>query len=239
MAVVTFGGAYAVLAYVAQEAVEHYRWLAAGRDAGRARPGGDHAGAADPGAAIRRLSRGGDAGGLASGAARSAALLTLWVTFAPCFAWIFLGAPYVERLHEAARLGGRAGGGDGGGGRRHRQPRGLVRRCACCSARVRAVPLGPMVLEVPVPASLDPVALLLAALAAVCLFRMKLGVVQTLAIAAVAGLAAQTAVGWLLGRGIAGGRAPGRVNLLWKRRAAAWLHRLPATQPLAQAHWKL
>ena len=47
---------------------------------------------------------------------------------------------------------------------------------------------GPMVLEVPVAASLDPVALGLAVLAAVCLFRLKLGVVKTLAVAAVAGL---------------------------------------------------
>ena len=41
-----------------------------------------------------------------SGAACAAALLTLWVTFAPCFAWIFLGAPFVERLHDQPRLKG-------------------------------------------------------------------------------------------------------------------------------------
>ena len=55
MAMVTFGGAYAVLAYVAQQAVENYGWLAARRDAGRARHGRDDAGAAHHGAAVRRL----------------------------------------------------------------------------------------------------------------------------------------------------------------------------------------
>ena len=55
MAVVTFGGAYAVLAYVAQQAVEHYQLAAARRDARRPRHGGDDARAADHGAAVRRL----------------------------------------------------------------------------------------------------------------------------------------------------------------------------------------
>ena len=55
MAMVTFGGAYAVLAYVAQQAVENYRWLGAGRNAGRPRHGGDDAGSADHGAAVRGL----------------------------------------------------------------------------------------------------------------------------------------------------------------------------------------
>ena len=57
MAVVTFGGAYAVLAYVAQEAVQHRALAGAGRDARRARPGRDHARAADHGGAVRRLPR--------------------------------------------------------------------------------------------------------------------------------------------------------------------------------------
>ena len=55
MAVVTFGGAYAVLAYVAQQAVERYGWLSAGRDARRPRHGGNDAGPADHGAAVRGL----------------------------------------------------------------------------------------------------------------------------------------------------------------------------------------
>jgi chromate transporter len=55
MAMVTFGGAYAVLAYVAQQAVEHYGWLMPRRDARRARDGGDDSGAAHHGAPVRRL----------------------------------------------------------------------------------------------------------------------------------------------------------------------------------------
>src|SRR6185295_8983133 len=100
MAVVTFGGAYAVLAYVAQAAVTGFGWL---------RPGEmlDGLGMAEttPGPLILVLQYVGfmaayrDPGLLAPWLAGSlAALLTLWVTFTPCFLWIFLGAPYVERL---------------------------------------------------------------------------------------------------------------------------------------------
>src|SRR5262249_13133225 len=100
MAVVTFGGAYAVLAYVAQAAVTGYGWL---------RPGEmlDGLGMAEtaPGPLILVLQYVGflaayrDPGMLAPWLAGTlAATLTLWVTFAPCFLWIFLGAPYVERL---------------------------------------------------------------------------------------------------------------------------------------------
>jgi chromate transporter len=100
MAVVTFGGAYAVLAYVAQAAVDGFGWL---------RPGEmlDGLGMAEttPGPLILVLQYVGflaayrDPGLLPPWLAGTlAAMLTLWVTFAPCFLWIFLGAPYVERL---------------------------------------------------------------------------------------------------------------------------------------------
>jgi chromate transporter len=100
MAVVTFGGAYAVLAYVAQAAVNGFGWL---------RPGEmlDGLGMAEttPGPLILVLQYVGflaayrDPGLLPPWLAGTlAAMLTLWVTFAPCFLWIFLGAPYVERL---------------------------------------------------------------------------------------------------------------------------------------------
>jgi chromate transporter len=100
MAVVTFGGAYAVLAYVAQAAVSGFGWL---------RPGEmlDGLGMAEttPGPLILVLQYVGfmaayrDPGILSPWLAGTlAALLTLWVTFTPCFLWIFLGAPYVERL---------------------------------------------------------------------------------------------------------------------------------------------
>ena len=94
MAMVTFGGAYAVLAYVAQQAVEQL-WLAeAGRDAGRPRHGGDHARAPDHGAAVRGLH-----GALTAiraplsplhGRRRSAACSRPGSPSRPCFLWIFV-----------------------------------------------------------------------------------------------------------------------------------------------------
>jgi len=100
MAVVTFGGAYAVLAYVAQAAVQTYGWLAPGEML-------DGLGLAEttPGPLIMVTQFVGflgafrDPGGLAPLLAGVlGGLLTTWVTFAPCFLWIFLGGPYVERL---------------------------------------------------------------------------------------------------------------------------------------------
>lgn len=104
LAIVTFGGAYAVLAYMAQQAVEVHGWLSAGEMV-------DGLGLAEttPGplilvtefvgffAGYRRA--GGFAGGLA------AAAITLWVTFAPSFLMIFVSAPYIERLRSVPRLG--------------------------------------------------------------------------------------------------------------------------------------
>jgi chromate transporter len=108
MAVVTFGGAYAVLAYVAQGAVEQYGWLAPGEmldglGMAETTPGplimvlqfvGFMAAFRDPGAMSPLLS--GTLGGL----------LTTWVTFVPCFLWIFLGAPFVEVLRGNKALNG-------------------------------------------------------------------------------------------------------------------------------------
>jgi chromate transporter len=100
MAVVTFGGAYAVLVYVAQEAVQHYHWVTASEML-------DGLGMAEttPGPLIMVLQFVGflaafhAPGGLNPYLAGVlASVLTTWVTFVPCFLWIFLGAPYVERL---------------------------------------------------------------------------------------------------------------------------------------------
>jgi len=102
LAVVTFGGAYAVLAYLAQDVVNQFGWLTAGEMM-------DGLGLAEttPGplilvtefvgfiAAFRH-------GGLALGLA--GALVTLWVTFVPCFLWIFAGAPYIEWIGAQPRL---------------------------------------------------------------------------------------------------------------------------------------
>ncbi|MCC5989815.1 MAG: chromate efflux transporter, partial [Pararhodobacter sp.] len=102
MAVVTFGGAYAVLAYVAQEAVQNYSWLAPGEML-------DGLGMAEttPGPLIMVTQFVGfmgafrDAGGLSPLTAGTlGGLLTTWVTFTPCFLWIFLGAPFIERLRD-------------------------------------------------------------------------------------------------------------------------------------------
>lgn len=100
MAVVTFGGAYAVLAYVAQEAVHGYAWLAP-------REMLDGLGMAEttPGPLIMVLQFVGFMGAYRNPgtltpmlAGTIGALLTTWVTFVPCFLWIFLGGPYIEAL---------------------------------------------------------------------------------------------------------------------------------------------
>ncbi|MFQ8432594.1 chromate efflux transporter [Amaricoccus sp. W119] len=102
MAVMTFGGAYAVLAYVAQEAVQNYGWLAPGEML-------DGLGMAEttPGPLIMVTQFVGfmgafrDAGSISPLMAGTlGGLLTTWVTFTPCFLWIFLGAPFIERLRD-------------------------------------------------------------------------------------------------------------------------------------------
>lgn len=104
LAVVTFGGAYAVLAYLAQDVVTHFGWLTAGEML-------DGLGLAEttPGPLILVTEfvgflAGYKAGGL--GLAFAAALVTLWVTFVPCFLWIFAGAPYIDWLSDQPRLKG-------------------------------------------------------------------------------------------------------------------------------------
>ncbi|WP_173089054.1 chromate efflux transporter [Devosia sp. 1635] len=108
MAVVTFGGAYAVLAYVAQEAVQNYGWL---------RPGEmlDGLGMAEttPGPLIMVVQFVGFLGAFRDPgalppivAATLGAILTTWVTFVPCFLWIFLGAPFIEQLRGNTALTG-------------------------------------------------------------------------------------------------------------------------------------
>ncbi len=106
MAVVTFGGAYAVLSYVAQQGVEQYQWLQPGEML-------DGLGLAEttPGPLILVTQFVGFLAAWREGgaepsllAATVGALLTTWVTFLPCFLWIFAGAPYVERLRSQQAL---------------------------------------------------------------------------------------------------------------------------------------
>lgn len=105
-AMVTFGGAYAVLAYVAQQAVEIYGWLGPGEML-------DGLGMAEttPGPLIMVVQFVGFMGAFRHAtdinpvlAGVLASMLVTWVTFVPCFLWIFLGAPYVESLRGNASL---------------------------------------------------------------------------------------------------------------------------------------
>jgi chromate transporter len=106
MAVVTFGGAYAVLTYVAQQAVERFAWVTPAQML-------DGLGLAEstPGPLIMVVQFVGflaayqvAAGDHALLSGVMGALLTVWVTFVPCFLWIFLGAPYIEALRGNVAL---------------------------------------------------------------------------------------------------------------------------------------
>ena len=108
LALVTFGGAYAVLAYMAQHGVQEYGWISAGEMA-------DGLGLAEttPGPLILVtqfvgfLAAARDAGPLNPVVAGlCGALVTSWVTFAPCFLWIFTISPWIDRLRHAPLLNG-------------------------------------------------------------------------------------------------------------------------------------
>ena len=193
MAIVTFGGAYAVLSYVAQQAVDTYGWLTAGEvltglGLAETTPGPlimvvqfvaflgayRHPGPFDPMTA-----------GILGG------LLAAWVTFAPCFLWIFLGAPFVERLREQRRLAAALAAITAA-------VVGVILNLALwfalhvLFARVDEQWFGPARLFVPDLTSLDPWALLIAAAAMLAMLRLKLGMLPTLALSALAGMALRT-----------------------------------------------
>ena len=190
MAVVTFGGAYAVLAYVAQQAVETYQWLEPGEML-------DGLGMAEttPGPLIIVTQFVGfmgayrDAGALDPlVAATLAAVLTTWVTFVPCFLWIFLGAPFIERIRDNKALSGALAAITAA-------VVGVVLNLAIwfglhtLFAEVREVPVAWATLDVPMLNTLNPVALLLTIAAMVAMFRFKVGVLPVLAASSSAGLA--------------------------------------------------
>ncbi|GGK52205.1 chromate efflux transporter [Salinarimonas ramus] len=190
MAMVTFGGAYAVLAYVAQQAVEAYGWLAPGEmldglGMAETTPGplimvlqyvGFLAAFRDPGMLDPVLA--GVLGGL----------LATWVTFAPCFLWIFLGAPFIERLRENRPLAGALSAITAA-------VVGVILNLALWfSIHVlfrETLPVTAYWLDVdaPVLASLDPWAALLSAGALLAVFVAKAGMLAVLAGAALAGIA--------------------------------------------------
>ncbi|MFT6533856.1 MAG: chromate transporter [Limimaricola cinnabarinus] len=190
MAVVTFGGAYAVLAYVAQEAVQNFGWLAPGEML-------DGLGMAEttPGPLIMVTQFVGfmgafrEAGGLPPLLAGTlGGLLTTWVTFAPCFLWIFLGAPFIERLRGNATLTAAMTAITAA-------VVGVILNLAIWFGlhvvfdEVRTITGGGIDMEVPVLGSLDVAALVLVTLAAIAVFRFRLGPMTVLAVSAGLGIA--------------------------------------------------
>jgi chromate transporter len=183
LAVVTFGGAYAVLAYMAQEAVQSYHWLQPGEMA-------DGLGLAEstPGPLIMVTQFVGFLGAYRDPAPFSpivagtiGAALTTWVTFAPCFLYIFAFAPWIERLEHARKL-------QGGLAALTAAVVGVIANLALWFAlhvlfrRVDVIRRGPLELQWPDVFSLDWLALALSALAFVLLFRTKFGVLGTLSL---------------------------------------------------------
>jgi chromate transporter len=189
MAVVTFGGAYAVLAYMAQQAVETYGWLKPGEmldglGMAETTPGplimvvqfvGFLAAYRDPGSLPPMLA--GTLGGL----------LATWTTFVPCFLWIGLGAPFVEKLRDHKPLNGALAGITAA-------VVGVILNLAIWFALhtifretfpVRGFGVS---FDAPALASVSPWALLLSAAAIVGIFRLKAGTIQTLAACSAAGV---------------------------------------------------
>jgi chromate transporter len=189
MAVVTFGGAYAVLAYVAQQAVDHYHWVTAGQML-------DGLGMAEttPGPLIMVtqfvgfLAAWREPGGMPPLlAATLGGLLTTWVTFTPCFLWIFFGAPFVEAMRANKALGAALGAITAA-------VVGVILNLAVwfalhvLFARVVKVQALGASIDVPVLASVDVPSLVLATAAAVAIFRFKLGMIPVLLASAMAGM---------------------------------------------------
>ena len=189
LAVVTFGGAYSVLAYMAQQAVEAYGWLSAGEML-------DGLGLAEttPGPLILVTEFVGFLAGFRHGGEPKLAFgllgaaVTLWATFVPCFLWIFVGAPYVEKLSANPRLAGALAGVTAA-------VVGVILNLSLWFAlhvvfgSVAAERHGPLQLWKPELASLNVEALLLSILAGVLLLRLHFGIASTLALSAAAALA--------------------------------------------------
>jgi chromate transporter len=190
LAVVTFGGAYAVLAYMAQEAVTGFRWLSPGEMA-------DGLGLAEttPGPLIMvtqfvgylAASRAPDPFGPMLAGMLGAALTT-WVTFAPCFMWIFVFAPWMDRLQRSPTLqGGLAG--------VTAAVVGVIANLALWFTlhllfrNLWTYQTGSLRLQVPDLSSFDWMAALIAIVCAALIFGAKWGIVRTLAVAAALGLA--------------------------------------------------
>jgi chromate transporter len=190
VALVTFGGAYAVLGYVAERAVGDWAWLSAAQMA-------DGLGLAEttPGPLILVLQFVAFVAAFQAGTsahpfllAIAASLLASWVLFVPSLMWIFLGGPHVERVNADPRLRGALS-------CITAAVVGVVLNLAVWFALhvlfgvVRHLDLGALSLSWPVFATLDPHAAVLVALAAALMFGLKQGIVRTLAASAAAGIA--------------------------------------------------
>jgi chromate transporter len=171
---VTFGGAYAVLPYVAQQAVERFGWLTAPQML-------DGLGLAEttPGPLIMVVQFVGFLGGWHHPGTLSpllsatlGAAMATWTTFVPCFLWIFLGAPFVERL---------------------RGHQGLTASLSAVTAAVVGVVLNLAVwfglhVFLPAPNAVDWFAIAVCAVALAGLIRLKMDVMAIVGLGAVTGL---------------------------------------------------
>ncbi len=196
MAVVTFGGAYAVLAYVAQQAVDTYHWVKPGEML-------DGLGMAEttPGPLIMVTQFVGFLGAWRQPgsmppllAATLGGLLTTWVTFVPCFLWIFFGAPFVEALRTNKALSAAMGAITAA-------VVGVILNLAVWFAlhvlftAQRPVHFFGASVDVPVLGSIDVPSLVISLAAAVAIFRFKLGVIPVLLASALTGVVFYLALG--------------------------------------------
>jgi chromate transporter len=195
MAAVTFGGAYAVLAYVAQQAVEVYGWL---------RPDemltGLGLAETTPGPLILVLVFVGFLGGARLSGLEpftgglAGAAVTLWFTFAPCFLWIFVGAPYVESIRNVPRLNSALAAITAA-------VVGIIANLGVwfalhvLFADVGEARFGWLALPAPDLASFDAAAALIAAAAGVALIRFHANMIAVLGLAAIAGAALRITAG--------------------------------------------
>jgi len=190
-AVVTFGGAYAVLAYIAQRAVNTYHWLLPGEMVR-----GLAMAETTPGPLIQVVQFVGFMGAYRNPgdlnpwvAAIAASVLVTWVTYVPCFIWIFLGAPHIEALRDNQRISAALNGITAA-------VVGVIANLAIFfavhtffSAVDDDRPYGPLRLPVPAWSSVSPRAIAVAAIAFWLLFRAEWSVLRTLGACALIGAA--------------------------------------------------
>ena len=185
LAVVTFGGAYAVLAYLGQQVVTDFGWLSAGEMM-------DGLGLAEttPGPLILvnefvGFIAGFREGGIGLGLA--AAVITLWVTFVPCFLWIFAGAPYIEWISDQPRLKSALSAITAA-------VVGVILNLSVWFAlhvlfdSVSRKTIGPLQLWIPQLSSVNWIVLLLSIFCTIAAFKLNWNIIRILIVSAVAGL---------------------------------------------------